>query len=195
MSEILRYLESTGDSVYLAGEGDDLNLRALEIDFRADPRLRPFVAAHPNGTAYHHPLWLEALEKEYGQKVVTLACETSDGQIRAYLPLIYTKGLPFHIGGQSGARRLSSLPRTPIGGPLSIDRQASAVVVRVAIDLVRQDPGTRLQLKTHEVGIDEMANNLSCTFWRHAYVLELPHRPEYLRFGNPRNRNRIRGAV
>src|ERR1700730_9778653 len=122
MSEILHSLETNGYAVYLAGEGGELNLRALEIDFRADPRWRPFVAAHPHGTAYHHPLWLEALEKEYGQRIVTLACESSDGQLRALLPLIYTKGFPFHIGGRSAARRLSSLPRTPIGGPLSIDR-------------------------------------------------------------------------
>jgi hypothetical protein len=195
MSEILHSLESNGDSVYLAGRGGELNLRALEIDFRADPRWRPFVAAHPNGTAYHHPLWLEALEKEYGQRIVTLACESGDGQLRALLPLIYTKGLPFRIGGQSAARRLSSLPRTPIGGPLSIDRLASAVVLRAAIKLVRQDPGTRLQLKTHEVGLDELADSLACTFWRHTYVLDLPNRPEDLRFGNPRNRNRIRWAV
>src|SRR6202022_777607 len=132
-----------------------------------------------------------ALEKENGQRIITLACESGDGQLRALLPLVYTKGLPFHIGGRSAARRLSSLPRTPIGGPLSIDRLASAVVVRAAIERIRQDPGTRLQLKTHEVGLDELADSLACTFWRLTYVLELPNRPEDLRFGNPRNRNRI----
>src|SRR3984893_11247981 len=121
MSEILHSLESNGDSVYLAGRGGELNLRALEIDFRADPRWRPFVAAHPNGTAYHHPLWLEALEKEYGQSIGTLACGSGGGQLRALLPLIYTKGLPFRIGGQSAAPRPFSLSHTPLCGPPSID--------------------------------------------------------------------------
>src|ERR1700687_1235236 len=119
MSEILHSLESNGDSVYLAGRGGELNLRALEIDFRADPRWRPFVAAHPNGPRYHHPLWLEALEKEYGQRIVTLACESGDGQLRALLPLIYTKGLPFRIGGRSAAPRLFSLSPPPPCGPPS----------------------------------------------------------------------------
>src|ERR1700687_2207447 len=126
MSEILHSLESSGDSAYLAGERDELNLRAREIDFRADPRWRPFVAAHPNCTAYHHPLWLEALEKEYGQRIVTLACESGDGELRALLPLIYTKGFPLRIGGQSAARRLSSLPRHPTGAPLSSERASRA---------------------------------------------------------------------
>src|SRR6202165_4949381 len=122
MSEILHSLESNGDSGFLAGRVDELNLRALEIDFRVDPRWRPFVAAHPNGTAYHHPLWLEALEKEYGQRIVTLACESGDGQLRALLPLIYTKGLPFRIGGQRGGAPVSSLFPPPSGGPLFIRR-------------------------------------------------------------------------
>ncbi len=195
MTVILQSVESNKDSIGLVGGGDKLNFRALEIDFRGDPRWRSFVAAHSDGTVYHHPLWLATLEKEYGQRVITLACESSDGQLRAILPLLYTKGLPFSIGGQSGARRLSSLPRTPIGGPLSIDRLASSVVVRAAIELARQEPGTRLQLKTHEVGLDELVDRLVCTPWRLSYVLELPDRPADLRFGNSRNHTRIRWAV
>src|ERR1700730_2178434 len=100
MSEILHSLESNGDSVYLAGRGGELNLRALEIDFRADPRWRPFVAAHPNGTAYHHPLWLEALEKEYGQRIVTLACESGDANFGHSCRSFTPKGSLFVLAGK-----------------------------------------------------------------------------------------------
>jgi len=68
-------------------------------------------------------------------------------------------------------------------------------VVRAAIERVRQDPGIRLQLKTHETGLDELADSLDCTPWRLTYVLQLPDRPEDLSFGNSRHRNRIRWAV
>lgn len=172
-----------------------LNLRALEIDFRTDTRWQSFVEAHPNGSIYHHPLWLDVLEKEYGHRTIALACENEQGELRALLPLVYTKGLPLHIGGQSAARRLSSLPRTPVGGPLSLDRLASAVVLRAAIERVKQEPGMRLQVKTHEVGLEKLADGLICKPWRLTYILELPKSSEDLFLGNSRNRARLRWAV
>ena len=193
MSRTLTHLESNTNSRNFVSER--LTLRALEIDFRTDSRWQSFVEAHPNGTIYHSPLWLDVLEKEYGHKTVALVCENGDGELRALLPLVYTKGLPLHIGGQSGSRRLSSLPRTPFGGPLSLDRLASAVVLRAAIERVKHDPHLRLQVKTHEEGLDKLADGLVCKPWRLTYVLELPNRPEDLLFGNSRNRNRIRWAV
>jgi hypothetical protein len=193
MSKILTLLESSRNSRNFVSER--LNLRALEIDFRTDARWQSFVEAHPNGSIYHHPLWLDVLEKEYGRGIIALACENGFGQLRALLPLVYTKGLPLHIGGQSAARRLSSLPRTPIGGPLSLDRLASAVVLRAAIERVKQDPGMRLQIKTHEAGLDKLADGLICKPWRLTYVLQLPSRSEDLPLGTSRNRARIRWAV
>jgi hypothetical protein len=170
-------------------------LRALEIDFRTDARWQSFVEAHPSGSIYLHPLWLDVLEKEYGHRIIALACENDRGELLALLPLVYTKGLPLRIGGPSAARRLSSLPRTPIGGPLSLDRLASAVVLRTAIERVRHEPGMRLQIKTHEAGLDKLADGLICKPWRLTYVLELPSRSEDLPLGNSRNRARIRWAV
>ena len=174
---------------------ENLNLHALEIDFRVDPRWRLFVEAHPNGSIYHHPLWLDVLEKEYGHRIIALACEDGFGELRAILPLVYTKGFPLHIGGQSGARRLSSLPRTPIAGPLSLGRQATATVLGAAIELAKQDARLRLQIKTHTPALETLAEGLICKPWRLSYVLELPSHPDDLRLGTSRNRARIRWAV
>jgi len=193
MSESQPLLESSGNSRNFVSER--LHLRALEIDFRTDARWQSFVEAHPNGSIYHHPRWLDVLEKEYGHKIIALTCENGFGQLRALLPLVYTKGLPLHIGGQSAARRLASLPRTPIGGTLSLDRLAAAVVLRAAIERVKHDPGMRLQIKTDEAGLDKLADGLICKPWRLTYVLELPSRSEDLCLGNSRNRARIRWAV
>ena len=53
----------------------------------------------------------------------------------------------------------------------------------------------RLQIKTHEIGLDKLAEGLICKPWRLTYVLELPSRCEDLRLGKSRNRARIRWAV
>ena len=193
MPKILNVVEPMSSSRNFVN--DRLTLRALEIDFRADRRWQSFVTMHPNGSIYHHPLWLDVLEKEYGHKTIALACENGYGELRAILPLVYTKGFPLHIGGENAARRLSSLPRTPIGGPLSIDRLSSAVVLRAAMARVKQEPGIRLQIKTLEVGLEKLAEGLVCRPWRLTYVLELPDRLEDLRFGKSRNCSRIRWAV
>jgi hypothetical protein len=39
-------------------------LLVSETNPQTDPRGESFVAGHPNGSIYHHPLWLEALERE-----------------------------------------------------------------------------------------------------------------------------------
>ncbi len=181
MSNSQPLLESSENSRNFVSER--LNMRALEIDFRTDTRWQSFVEAHPNGSIYHHPRWLDVLEKEYGHKIIALTCENGFGQLRALLPLAYTKGLPLHIGGQSAARRLASLPRTPVGGTLSLDRVGAAVVLRAAIERVRHDPGMRLQIKTDEAGLDKLADGLICKPWRLTYVLNLPSRSEDLRLG------------
>ena len=41
-------------------------LRVIELSLD-DPRLVPFVAAHPSGTVYHHPAWLRTLSAEYNR--------------------------------------------------------------------------------------------------------------------------------
>ena len=98
------------------------NLRIFELDFRSDPRWERFVSAHPDALIYHHPGWLSALESEYGERCVSLACADENGQLNAILPLFYTKGLPLKIGPVASGRRLSSLPRTPVAGPLALNQ-------------------------------------------------------------------------
>src|SRR5438046_2123292 len=89
-------------------------LKIREIDFRNDSRWIEFVSLHTDALIYHHPNWLAALEKEYGQRCVALATEDSSRRLRAILPLMYTKGLPFKMGRNATGHRLSSLPRTPV---------------------------------------------------------------------------------
>jgi hypothetical protein len=162
--------------------------RVVEVDPQRDSRWEAFVAAHPDGLIYHHPDWLRVIERAYGHQPVGLACEDAGGQLRGVLPLFRTRGL------LTGCR-LSSLPHTPVAGPLAHDDQATAALVRAAIERVRREPRARLQLKAAQVGLDTLVEELAGWPWELTYLLQLPAQPQELRFGNSRNHARIKWAI
>src|SRR5271167_947932 len=194
-------------------------LRAVEINFQEDPRWEEFVSLHPEALIYHHPSWLAALEREYRQRCRSLACEDSSGRLRAILPLFYTKGLPFKVGRSASSFRLSSLPRTPLAGPVALDDEAMTSILRQAVELVRAEPGLQLEIKTREDNLSNLVPELSCVPWRITYVQELPPQSDgsqweefcenlrlprecgpckecrRLRFGNAKRQHRVNWAV
>lgn len=150
------------------------DLRVLEVDFRNDPRWTEFISSHPDALIYHHPGWLSALEVEYGQRCVGLACEDSDHRFFAVLPLFHTKGLPFRLSGMATGRRISSLPRTPTAGPLASTDEAAVAIVDHAMKLASSKRGLQLEIKTHFPSLAKSAPLLTCVSWRPTYVEELP---------------------
>ena len=179
-------------TTHLSGASPD-SLRVVEMDADSYAEAEAFIAAHPGGLIYHHPAWLQVLEKEYGQEGIYLGCEDGQGRLRGVLPLLHTRGLPFP--GQSTARRLSSLPRTPVAGPLALDGAVSAALVHAAVERVRKDMKVRLQLKTPSASLDGIIGGMVGIPWWLRYVLALPEKPDELRFGDSRNHARIRSAV
>jgi CelD/BcsL family acetyltransferase involved in cellulose biosynthesis len=172
----------------------ECDLRVLEIDPEADPRWDAFVAAHPDGLIYHCASYLRTLAQEYGNRSLFLACVAPGGQLRGILPLFYTRGFPLQKRGLFG-RRLTSLPRTPVAGPLALDRGALVALLRAAKERVREEKHTVLQLKMTAPIEDGVADGLAYIPWRMTYVLHLPDTPEALRFGNSRNHTRIKQRV
>ena len=171
-------------------------LRVVKIDTTSDPRWRHFVRAHSEATIYHHPLWLEVLTQEYSQPQFSLACEERDGLLHGLLPLVYTRGLPTWVGGARTAHRLSSLPRTPLAGPLAIDKVSMRALVRAALELAQKDSTSQLELKTQEAGCDAACAGLQRVPWRSSYVLSFPENPADFRLGDSaKHRHRIKGAV
>ena|ERR1700736_4239947 len=170
------------------------SLRVVEVDPQTDARWERFVATHPDGTIYHHPAWLDTLQREYGGRTLGLACEDGSRQLRGVLPLMYTKGLPFRTRDQLVGERLSSLPRTPVSGPLAVDHAATAALVRTAVERARA-AGTRLQLKAASPLSDGSVHGLIGIPWRHSYVLNLTRNVEDLKMGDGRARRRIAWAV
>lgn len=166
--------------------------RLIEVDAK-DPRWDTFVLSAQGATVFHHSGWLAALENEYGQRPLKLACEEPDGTLSGILPLMVTRGLPLGIGGASAGRRLSSLPRTPIAGPLGTSEAVLRVLIEAAMVRARS-AGLRLQLKATRT-LDDLIPGLQGAPWRLSYVKPLPDTPESLRFGEPRSHARVAWAV
>ena len=154
------------------------NLRIFEMDFRGDPRWERFVSAHPDALIYHHPGWLSALESEYGERCVGLACVDDNGATkRRPAPLLY-KGSAPEDGSGCKCRRLSSLPRTPVAGPLASTKKPQKRSWRMRWDWLRSEPGVQLEIKSDIPDLNDSLDALTCTPWRPTYVEELPTQVE-----------------
>jgi CelD/BcsL family acetyltransferase involved in cellulose biosynthesis len=181
-------LTSRSDAVETRAANGPAAGHVVETDPFTDPRWEAFVAGHPDAIVYHHPRWLEVLQSAYGYELVPLAYENPDGKLGGVLPLFRTRGV-------FTGRRLSSLPHTPVAGPLASHDGATAALVSAAVDRVRADGRARLQLKVREPSLEGLVEGVSGVAWEPSYVLDLPDDPERLRFGNTRNHGRIKWAV
>ncbi len=182
-------------------------LKVLEVDYKADPRWMGFLESHPDALVYHHPGWLAALESEYGQKCTALACVDPEGDYQGVLPLLETRGLPL-LRCHGLGPRLSSLPRTPLAGPLYNSVPALRALIEAAVQRTQARPGVQLQLKLGARGLEDHVGGLGCQRWRTSYVCVLPPRQPggpygtsspaplgELRFGSSRNHLRIKCSV
>jgi len=171
------------------------SLRVREASSSDEPRWAEFVDAHPGAMIYHHPAWVAALQEEYGRKSSTLICEDGEGRLRGVLSLLETRGLPFNWNGNATGRRLASLPRTPLAGPLALDQEAAAELLNAASRRVSAHPGRQLQVKSLDDSLSTHIPALAMAPWKDIYVLDLPPHPSELSWGSKEKRHRIRWAV
>lgn len=167
--------------------------RVVALD-ASDPRWDSFVLSVPGATPFHHSGWLAALERENGQRPLKLACEEPDGTLSGILPLMATSGLPFGIGGPSAGRRLSSLPRTPVAGPLGTDRTVLRALLEAAVARA-EEAGLRLQVKQVGSALDDLVPGLRGQPWRPSYHKALPEDPCRIRFGTSKQHGHIARVV
>lgn len=159
----------------------------IRVDPQGDARWEALVSRHPDALVYHHPAWLAVIERAYRYEVVGLAREGSGGELRGILPLVLRRGL---ITG----RRLSSMPHTPVAGPLAEDDASAAALLDAALARARGDSRLTLEIKAPrrlEGAPAELTEQPSDA----RYILELPERVEDVRFGNSRNHGRIKWSV
>lgn len=170
-------------------------LGVVELDLEKDGRYNAFIASHPKAIIFHHPGWLSALQAEYETGAIVLGCENGDRHLEGVLPLLRTRGMPFNIGVQQTGRRLSSLPRTPLAGPIFTSEEVGRLLIKAGVDRAKGESGVQLQIKSQDRFSAEVSDGLFCTSWRPTYVLEVPERREELRFGDARNRHNLKWAV
>src|SRR5205823_2270529 len=90
---------------------------------------------------------------------------------------------------------LSSLPHTPVAGPLTTDRECERRLLTAAAARVDHTAAKWLQLKVRDPRVGAELEGFSQVAWDPTFVLEVPAAPDELRFGNTRNHARIRWAV
>ena len=169
--------------------------RVSQIEPGSDPRWDEFVASHPDGHIYLHSTWLRCLAAEYERPLIGLCTEDVNGALTGLLPLVATRGLPLRRRSATVGARLSSLPRTPLAGPLARDRAATVALLEAAVEHARARSGARLQIKRAAADLDGLVRDVGRAPWRASYVLALPDDEGDLRFGNSRNHGRIKWAV
>jgi len=76
---------------------------------------------------------------------------------------------------QLTGRRLSSLPRTPVSGPLVSSREAAAA------ERAHESGNEQIQIKTASNDFDGLAPDMAGAPWRPFYAIELPRRTDDLR--------------
>jgi len=140
----------------------DDGLRADRVDPRSDARWETYVAGQADALVYHHPAWLEVLQRAYGHDLVAFACETEDGELCGALALFRKRGL---LTG----RRLSSLPHTPRAGPLASNDAATAALLRAAIEEARACRA-HLQIKASSANLGRLVEGLTAVPWEATYT-------------------------
>jgi hypothetical protein len=166
----------------------------VEVDPWKDPRWEAFVLGHPDATIYHHPAWLKALESEYRQRSLFLACQDQDGTLQGVFPLMYTRGLPFSRGPHTGPR-LSSLPRTPLAGPLAADRAALSALVREALRQASVH-SVQLQIKAQAEELNDGIEQIARKAWRQTYIVPLAGKPDQpYQIPGGQNRSSIKRSI
>lgn len=153
-----------------------------------DSRWAQYAAGHPQALPYHHPSWIRVLREAFGYGNATLGCADSAGRLCGILPLLEKKSILTGL-------RLSSLPHTPVAGPLASDADSLRALLSAAADRVDHGQARWLQLKISGTGLDAPMDGFSRLEWDPSYVLDLAGSPQDMRFGNARHHSAIARAV
>lgn len=109
----------------------------------ADPnefaRLERFVAEHPEGTPFHRPTWLRAVERGTGHSALALVTEQG-GELSGYLPLSAVHSPLF-------GRMLASSGFGVAGGVLARDERSGEALLRGLEELALRRSCTSAELR------------------------------------------------
>ena len=153
-----------------------------------DPRWADLAAGSPDALPFHHPSWFQVIQYAFGYQPAALGCADDAGRLLGVLPLFEKHGL---LSG----RHLSSLPNTPVAGPVAADAGSIRSLLSAAIDRVDSSAARGLQLKVLGAALDGQTGGFSRVAWAPAYVLDLAADPGELPFGGPKDKSSIMRAI
>lgn len=134
------------------------------VDARRDPRWRAMVEGADGASPFHHPAWLDLLNRTYGYEITGWAVESGDALV-AGLPVARVKSW---LTG----RRLVSLPFSDLCEPLVAPGAPSAALDHLAA-LAREQharAGLDVELRCRLPRLEDAAAGER--FWHHVIHLE-----------------------
>ena len=102
-----------------------VSVRAVRLEDEA--AIEAFLAAHPEATPFHRPVWTRAIEAGCGQKAHSLLAERA-GAITGYLPLT-------HVRSRLFGSALVSAGFAVDGGILALDEESAVRLAEAAVAL------------------------------------------------------------
>jgi len=133
---------------------------AVEVrDDVARPDTDAYVAAHAEGTPYHHAAWLDVVAAAFGHRTRYLAAVSANGRVCGVLPLVFFNSRLF-------GRFTVSVPFFNYGGVLADTPDIERALLDRAIAETKAAGGSHLELrhtrqhftdlvpKRHKVGMD-----------------------------------------
>ena len=109
------------------------------------PEWDAFVEAEPAGQLGHASAWARVVREAYGLKPVYLEARNEQGAIAGILPLVLFRGL-------SAGLELVSMPFLDSGGILTRDPATERALIDAALELVRDQGASALELREIAVG-------------------------------------------
>jgi len=135
--------------------------------------LEEYIKLHPGARFYHHPLYLKVLSLESRLPYSIIISRNSEGAINGFIYLLETRGISLGPRAVISSKRISSLPRSSISGPLTDNVSITLQLLEKAKKMCDSRAGFMLQVKTN-FNINNIDSAFNSIDWRNTYIKKIP---------------------
>ncbi len=135
--------------------------------------LEEYIKLHPHARFYHHPLYLKVLSLETSQPYKIIISRSDSGNINGFMYLLETRGISLGPRAVISSKRIASLPRSSISGPVTNDISITESILERAKKICDNIPGSMLQIKTN-YSLDNIISGFNSIDWRNTYIKIIP---------------------
>jgi hypothetical protein len=141
--------------------------------------LEEYIKLHLGARLYHHPLYLKVLSLESRLPYSIIISRNGNSEINGFMYLLETRGISLGPRAVISSKRIASLPRSSISGPLTDDISVTASILETAKKLCDNLPGSMLQVKTN-FDMNNVVSGFNSIDWRNTYIKKIPPAGENL---------------